>query len=118
MWRLKNIIANRGASGLTVLPREHLFFTPTPGLQQSVHAGRLAGSRPLDKTPFICFIALFGLGLFIWDVSRSRASFYWPGLGVPWFAAAAVIGYERTVEALLRMTIWFAFFGLTEVASC
>ena len=116
LWRLKNIVEKRGASGLTTVPRETVFVAPTPGLHNLYTPTAWLDLVLLDKTPFICFIALFGLGLFIWKFPIPGLVF--AGLALaPWFGAAAVIGYERTVESLIAMTIWFAFFGLAEVVS-
>ena len=115
LWRLKHIVANRGANGLTQVPREHLFIAPTPDHNNPYTLTAWTDLILLDKTPFLCFIALGGLGLFAWK-------FPVPGLVLtglalmPWFMSAAVIGYERTVEALIATTIWFALFGITEAA--
>ena len=116
LWRLKHIVATRGANGLTTVSRESLFLAPTPGFNNPYTTTAWLDLILLDKTPFICFIALFGLGLFIWTFPIPGLVF--AGLALaPWLGSAAVIGYERTVEALIAMTIWFAFFGLAELAA-
>ena len=116
LWRLKNIVALRGANGLTKVSREDLFVAITPGLHNIYTPTAWLNLILLDKTPFICFIALFGLGLFIWMFPVPGLVFTSLALA-PWFCSAAVIGYERTVESLIAMTIWLAFFGLAEVVS-
>ena len=115
LWRLKHIVANRGANGLTRVSREAIFLAPTPGFNNPYTPVAWLDLVLLDKTPFICFVALFGLGLFIWTFPLPGLVF--AGLALaPWLTSAAVIGYERTVEALIATTIWFAFFGLAQVA--
>ncbi len=116
LWRLKHLVATRGASGLTTVPREYLFVAPTPAYHNPYTPTAWLDLILLDKTPFICFIALIGLGLFAWYFPAPGIVFIGLALA-PWFASAAVIGYERTVEALIAMTIWFALFGITEAAS-
>lgn len=116
LWRLKHIVAIRGASGLTTVPREYLFVTLTPQYNNPYTPTAWLDLLLLDKTPFICFIALGGLTLFAWNYPKSGLVFI--GLAfVPWMASAAVIGYERTVESLIAMTIWFALFGIVNAAS-
>ena len=116
MWRLKNIITNRGASGLTVLPREHLFFTATPGYNNPFTPVAWKDLFLLDKEPLICFAGLVGAVLFLRIFPGPGTLLILVGV-VPWFAAAAVIGYERTVESLVALTVWCSLFLLVGMTS-
>jgi hypothetical protein len=116
VWRLKHLVAIRGTSGLSQVPRENLFYTLVPEYNNPYTRVAWIDLVLLDKTPFICFIALAGLGLFVWKFPLAGLIFIGLAL-MPWLVSAAVIGYERTVEALIATTIWFALFGITELAS-
>jgi hypothetical protein len=116
LWRLKNIIAFNGASGLTKVSRDHLFLSLTPGYNNPYAPISWLDVILLDKSPLICFLGLLGLAFFAW--SFPAQGLVMTSLAVaPWFMAALVIGYERTVESLIAITIWFALFGLTEIFS-
>jgi hypothetical protein len=115
-WRLKHLIATRGASGLTVVPRETLFVSESPGYNKPFASAAWMELFLLDKTAPTCLIALVGIGLLLWSFPAPGFLFFALGL-VPWLAAAAVIGYERTVESLITLTVWLSLYAIVSVAS-
>jgi len=115
LWRLKHMVANRGASGLTRLSREDLFFSPAFGYNSPFTQLAWINLMLVDKTPTVCLLALAGVLLLIWRAPA--AGLILGALCVtPWLVAAAVIGYERVVESLIGLMVWLALFAVAEIA--
>jgi len=112
LWRLRHMVINRGADGLTKLSREELFRSPRTRFQVPVTEASWINLLFLDKTPTVCLLSLVGLMFLL-------LRFPCPGLAltglvlVPWIAGAAVFGLARTVESLIAFDIWLAFFGIS-----
>jgi hypothetical protein len=112
LWRLRHMMLNRGADGLTKLSREDLFRSPSMGAQFPYQDPAWINVLLLDKTPTACLLSLVGLIFLL--VRFPCAGLALTGLlFVPWIAAAAVIGAVRPVESLIAVDIWLAFFGVS-----
>ena len=111
LWRLRHMIINRGADGLTKLSREELFRTPSTDVKFPYLDAGWINVLLLDKTPTVFLLSLVGLIFLL-------VRFPCAGLGltgllfVPWIAGAAVMHAARIVESLVAFDIWFAFFGI------
>ena len=116
MWRLKELVTNRGASGLTALPRDHLFFVRTPNYNNPFTPIAWKELLLLDKEPLICFAGLIGLLVFLRTFPGPGALLFALAV-VPWFATAAVIGYTRAIEILIALTIWCALYLIVWISS-
>jgi hypothetical protein len=111
-WRLRQIVSNRSADGLTKLSREELFLSPQTGVRFPYWDAAWINVILLDKTPTMCLLSLVGLGYLL--VRFRYAAIALTGLlVVPWIAAAGVIANSRYVESLVAFDIWFAFFGIS-----
>lgn len=100
--RLVHFISHNGTNGLTKVPRDHLF-------PSSNASGISLDYILLDKNPVICAFAIGGIILLIIRYGifgYAMASFCL----LPWFVLAAMIGFERTVESLICVTIWLAIY--------
>jgi len=100
--RLVHFISHNGTNGLTKVPRDHLF-------PSSNASGIALDYILLDKNPVICAFAIGGIVLLIIRYGvfgYAMASFCL----LPWFVLAAMIGFERTVESLICVTIWLAIY--------
>ena len=112
VWRLRQILVNRSADGLTKLSREELFRSTGNGVQSPYLDVAWINVLLLDKTPTVCLLSLVGLTFLL-------ARFPCVGLAltgllvVPWIGAAAVIANSRYVESLVAFDIWLAFFGIS-----
>lgn len=112
LWRLRHMIMNRGADGLTKLSREELFLSSGPGVQFPYLDAGWINVLLLDKTPTVCLLSLVGLIFLL--IRFPCAGLALTGLlFVPWIAAAAVIANARSVESLIAFHIWLAFFGIS-----
>jgi hypothetical protein len=111
LWRLRQILTNRSADGLTRLSREELFpSSSTPGHLAYWDTGWL-NVFLLDKTPSVCLLSVFGIIFLLVRFPYVGLSF--TGLLViPWFGAAAVIANSRYVESQIALDLWLAFFGV------
>jgi hypothetical protein len=112
--RLRHIILNRGASGLTTLSREELFRYENTGRHFPYVDPGWINLFLLDKTPAVCFLGVVGLAFLL-------VRFPCPGLAltglllVPWFAVAAIVPSTRSVETLIASDLWLAFFGINSL---
>jgi hypothetical protein len=112
LGRLRHLLLNRGASGLTKLSREELFRSSSTGVQFPYLDAAWINVLLLDKTPTVCVLSLVGLFFFL--VRFTDAGLALTGLFlVPWIAGAAVMGVTRIVESLVAFDIWLAFFGIS-----
>ena len=113
LWRLKHYITTRGASGLTKVSREEIFEAQTRGYNNSFGSAAWLNLILLDKTPTVCLLGLLGLVIIMWTAPTASPIFLGLAL-MPWLSGALVLGYERTVESLIPMTIWLALFGVAK----
>jgi hypothetical protein len=115
-WRLKQFAGFNGTNGLTHVSRDFLFTAPSPGYNDPLPQVHVINLLLLDKSPWACIFALVGIAMLF---HRNRAAGIAAGalIVVPWFTAALVIGYERTVESLITPLLIFAFYGFVGFAS-
>ena len=112
LWRLRHILLNRGADGLTKLSREELFRSSTTGVRFPYLDAAWINVFLLDKTPTVCLLSLVGLIFLL--VRFPCAGLALTGLLlVPWIAGAAVIALARMVESLVALDLWLALFGIS-----
>lgn len=113
-WRLKHLAAERGANGLSSVSREELFPPDMSGWNYPYTRKSWLDLLLIDKTPWVVFLALGGVAMLIWRLG-------WAGMlfgsivVVPWFNVALVFGYERTVDPMVSITCWTAFYFIVEL---
>ena len=112
LWRLRQILSNRSADGLTKLSREELFRSRSTGVQFPYLDAAWINVLLLDKTPTVCLLSLVGLVFLL--VRFPCVGLAFTGLlFVPWLGAAAFIANSRYVESLVAFDIWLAFFAVS-----
>ncbi len=115
-WRLKNLIAERGAGGLTKVSREVLFPESTAGWNSPFTPKSWLDLMLVDKIPWVVFLGFGGSLLLV-------VRFGLPGLMVsslvvlPWISVALIFGYPRIVESMISITIWFAAYFVHGIIS-
>lgn len=113
--RLKRLVFENGASGLTQVPRSPLFAAPPLVLQAgSPSAPRWLEAILLDKSPITCLLALGGTVVLLVRhrvTAAAIASF----AVLPWFVLATLTSYERTVESMISLTLWLALYGASAI---
>ena len=112
VWRLRQILSNRSADGLTKLSREQLFPPRGAGAQSPYLDVAWINVLLLDKTPTVCLLSLVGL-LFLLVRFPATGLAFTGLLVVPWFGAAAFIANSRYVESLVAFDIWLALFAVS-----
>ena len=114
LWRLKNLVTERGPSGLTRVSREELFPAEMRGWNYPFTRKSWLDLILIDKTPWLVFLAIGGVAVLIRRLG-------WAGLlvgslaTIPWFNVALVFGLERAVESMASITCWLALYFVVEV---
>jgi hypothetical protein len=110
VWRLKSLLREKGAYGLTRVPRDPIFTSSTAGYN---YGGRGPASWLdlilLDKSALLCLVGFAGAALLL--VRHPLAGVAAGSLVVlPWFVLAAITQFERTVESMTALMLWLAFY--------
>ena len=111
--RLKKFVSQNGANGLTTVPR-YPIFTPTPHPNLSIPPEPLLDLFLFDKSPLLWFAAVGAVVLLTLRHGVAGATVLSLWL-TPWLFLTLLIGYERTVESMISVTVWLAIYFGSEI---
>jgi hypothetical protein len=114
LWRLKTLIAERGASGLSHVSREVLFPVNVSGWNYSFTQKSWLDLVLVDKSPWIVLLGF--AGAIIFALRYGMPGCMLASLAVlPWLGVALVFSYERAVEPMTAITAWLALYCLADL---
>ncbi len=114
-WRFKQLISQNGASGLTHVPRDHLFTASNPGYNTGGLTNvALLDMMLFDKSALVWLLALAGCALLLIRHGLAGCAVVTLWL-VPWGTVALATGYERAVESMISFTLWLATYAIGEI---
>jgi len=113
VFRLKHLIAEYGAFGLTQVSRDVLFPADVARWNTPYTRKSWTDLVLLDKAPWVILLGFAGMGLVA--IRHGMAGLTLGILsGLSWLAVALATGFERTVEPLTSAMLWFATYFLSE----